>query len=48
MADNLTKIKERIDYLKKVINRERYNYHVLNKSTMSDEVLDSLKKNYLI
>lgn len=44
MADNLTKIKERIDYLKKVINRERYNYHVLNKSTMSDEVLDSLKK----
>jgi len=44
MTENLSKIKERIEYLKKVINRERYNYHVLNKSTMSDEVLDSLKK----
>lgn len=44
MTENLSKIKERIQYLKKVINRERYNYHVLNKSTMSDEVLDSLKK----
>src|ERR1051326_2543987 len=35
---------ERIDHLKKLINRERYLYHVLDKQGMSDAALDSLKK----
>ncbi|MCL4406186.1 MAG: NAD-dependent DNA ligase LigA [Patescibacteria group bacterium] len=36
--------KDRIEKLKKEINRDRYAYHVLNKSLIPDEVLDSLKK----
>ena len=36
--------RERIAHLKKLINRERYRYHVLDKQTMSDAALDSLKK----
>ena len=36
--------KERIERLKKEINRDRYAYHVLNKSLISDAALDSLKK----
>jgi DNA ligase (NAD+) len=36
--------KERIEHLKKVINRYRYAYHVLDKSLISDAALDSLKK----
>lgn len=35
---------ERIDHLKKVINRHRYLYHVLDKQEISEEALDSLKK----
>src|SRR3990167_11357381 len=37
-------IKKRIEKLRKVINRHRYLYHVLDKSEISDEALDSLKK----
>ncbi|MDO8496616.1 MAG: NAD-dependent DNA ligase LigA [bacterium] len=36
--------KERIEKLKKTINRHRYLYHVLDKQEISDEALDSLKK----
>src|SRR3989344_1223444 len=36
--------KERIDKLKKTINHHRYLYHVLDRQEMSDEALDSLKK----
>lgn len=36
-------IHERLEQLKKTIDRHRYNYHVLNKSEISDEALDSLK-----
>ena len=36
--------KERIEHLKKVINKHRYAYHVLDQSTISEESLDSLKK----
>jgi len=35
---------ERIEKLKKEIDRYRYSYHVLDKSLISDEALDSLKK----
>ncbi len=35
---------KRIKVLRKEINRYRYAYHVLNKSLISDEALDSLKK----
>ncbi len=38
------KARERIKHLKKVINHERYLYHVLDKQGLSDEALDSLKK----
>src|SRR3989344_9435049 len=37
-------VKERIEKLKKEIDRYRYSYHVLDKSLISDEALDSLKK----
>ncbi|MEK7590363.1 MAG: NAD-dependent DNA ligase LigA [Patescibacteria group bacterium] len=37
-------IKERIEKLKKAINKYRYAYHVLNQSLISDEALDALKK----
>lgn len=36
--------KERIEKLKKAINHYRYAYHVLDKSLISDEALDALKK----
>ncbi len=36
--------KERIEKLRKAINRYRYAYHVLDKSEISDEALDTLKK----
>ncbi|MDP2598611.1 MAG: NAD-dependent DNA ligase LigA [Candidatus Liptonbacteria bacterium] len=36
--------KERIDHLKKIINRERYAYHVLDKGELSEGALDTLKK----
>lgn len=36
--------KKRIGHLQKVINHYRYNYHVLDKQEISDEALDSLKK----
>ena len=35
--------KERIEKLKKVINRHRYLYHVLDKSEISDAAFDTLK-----
>jgi DNA ligase (NAD+) len=37
-------IKNRINKLREVINRQRYLYHVLDKQEMSDSALDSLKK----
>jgi DNA ligase (NAD+) len=37
-------VKKRIEKLKTEINRYRYAYHVLDKSLISDSVLDSLKK----
>ncbi len=36
--------RERIEKLKKLINHHRYLYHVLDKPEISDEALDSLKK----
>jgi DNA ligase (NAD+) len=36
-------IQERIEHLRTTINKHRYNYHVLNRSEISDEALDSLK-----
>lgn len=36
--------KERIERLRKAINHYRYSYHVLDKSEISDEALDTLKK----
>ena len=36
--------KKRIGVLKKEIEKYRYDYHVLNQSLISDEALDSLKK----
>lgn len=38
---------ERLDKLKKTIEVHRYNYHVLDKVTMSEEALDSLKAELL-
>ena len=37
-------IKHRIEKLKEVINYHRHLYHVLDKQEISDEALDSLKK----
>jgi DNA ligase (NAD+) len=37
------KAKKRIEKLKKEINFHRYNYHVLDKNTISDAALDALK-----
>ena len=42
MDKNLSR--QRIDKLKKLINHHRYLYHVLDKQEISDEALDSLKK----
>ncbi len=36
-------VKKRIEKLKKMINRHRYFYHVLDKQEISDEVFDALK-----
>lgn len=36
--------KKRIEKLKAAINKYRYQYHVLNRSKISDEALDSLKR----
>ncbi len=36
--------KERIEKLREAINKYRYSYHVLDKSEISDEALDALKK----
>jgi DNA ligase (NAD+) len=36
--------RERIEYLKKTIEHHRYLYHVLDKQEISDEALDSLKR----
>ncbi len=46
MKKNISKeeARQRIEALKKEINRYRYAYHVLNQSLISDEALDSLKK----
>ncbi|MEK7095786.1 MAG: NAD-dependent DNA ligase LigA, partial [Patescibacteria group bacterium] len=41
MADN--KISERAAKLRELISDYRYNYHVLNKSMMSEAAADSLK-----
>lgn len=40
---NKEQAKERIEKLKKLIEKYRYSYHVLDKSLVSDEVNDSLK-----
>ena len=37
-------IHQRIEKLKELINHHRYLYHVLDKQEISDEALDSLKK----
>lgn len=39
-----TEVKKRIEKLREVINYHRYLYHVLDKQEISDEALDSLKK----
>ena len=41
---NKNEAKERIDHLRKTINKHRYMYHVLDKQEISDAALDSLKK----
>lgn len=41
---NKSEAKERIEKLRSVINHHRYQYHVLNQQELSDEALDSLKK----
>ena len=40
---NKNEAKERIEKLKRAINKYRYEYHVLNKEIISPEALDSLK-----
>src|SRR3989344_4226533 len=39
-----SKAEKRIEKLKKSINRHRYLYHVLDRPEISDEALDSLKR----
>lgn len=41
---NKQQAKERIENLRKAIDKYRYSYHVLDKSLISDEALDALKK----
>ncbi len=41
---NKEKAKKRIEKLKEVINAYRYDYHVLDRQSISEEALDSLKK----
>lgn len=43
MALSQEAARDRIDHLKKAINKYRYQYHVLDQSEISDEALDSLK-----
>ncbi len=43
-ANPSKEVKERLERLRKVISAERYNVHVLDKSTMTEAALDSLKK----
>jgi len=44
MLANKSAAKERIEKLKKTINHHRYLYHVLDRQELSDEALDTLKK----
>ena len=41
---NKTDAKSRIAKLRKTINHHRYLYHVLDKQEISEDALDSLKK----
>ncbi len=41
---NKLEVKKRVEKLREAIRRYRYAYHVLNQSIISDEALDSLKK----
>ena len=41
---NKNEARERIEKLKKTIDKHRYLYHVLDRQEISDEALDSLKK----
>lgn len=41
---NIQEVKKRIQKLREAINHHRYLYHVLDKAEISDEALDSLKK----
>ena len=41
---NKLEVKKRIEKLREAIRKYRYAYHILNQSTISDEALDSLKK----
>ena len=41
---NKHEVKQRIDKLKESINHHRYLYHVKDQQEISDEALDSLKK----
>lgn len=40
----MDKIRERVEKLRRTIEKHRYDYHVLNKLSISEEALDSLKK----
>ncbi len=44
MSSAPKEVKERITKLRETIEKYRYEYHVLNKSSISEEALDSLKK----
>ena len=50
MAQKLTKneARERVEKLKTAINKHRYFYHVLDKQEISEEALDSLKKEIFV
>ena len=41
---NKPDVKKRVEKLRKVINHHRHLYHVLDKQEISEEALDSLKK----
>lgn len=41
--DNISEIKSRLDRLKSAIEKYRYEYHVLDKASISESALDSLK-----
>jgi len=44
MSRTTSSIKERLEKLKKAIEKHRYNYHVLDREDISPEALDSLKR----